>query len=248
MLNIERENSILELLTQKKTIKLKEIMQILRISEATARRDLVSLEKKLYIKRVHGGAILIEKNKFLKDFDISYRKDLCREEKDRIAKYAVSLIKDNSYIYLDAGTTTGQMIKYLKDKNITVVTNGLNFIDEFEKLEIDVYLVGGKIKNKTSSLVGYSAIKYLENYNFNYVFIGANAFNKDGYSTPDIEEAMVKEMAISRGENIYFLCDYTKLEKNSFVTFSKLDSGILITDKELPEIYKNMIVAEVVDR
>ncbi len=246
MLNIERENAILELLKQKETVKIKEIMKELNISEATARRDLSALEKRELVKRVHGGAILIEKNSFLKDLNVQYRKDICRDEKEKIAKFAASLVKDGSCIYLDAGTTSEKMIKYLKGKNIKIVTNGLNFIDEIEKLKIETYLVGGKIKSKTSCTVGFPAVNFLKNFNFDYVFMGANAFNKDGYSTPDVEEAMVKGTAVSRGENIFFLCDHTKLEKNSFVTFSKLCDGILITDKELPAEYDEIVTVEVV--
>nr|WP_307776623.1 DeoR family transcriptional regulator [uncultured Cetobacterium sp.] len=135
MLNIERENAILELLKQKETVKIKEIMKELNISEATARRDLSALEKRELVKRVHGGAILIEKNSFLKDLNVQYRKDICRDEKEKIAKFAASLVKDGSCIYLDAGTTSEKMIKYLKGKNIKIVTNGLSFIDENEKLK-----------------------------------------------------------------------------------------------------------------
>ncbi|MGL5984257.1 MAG: DeoR/GlpR family DNA-binding transcription regulator, partial [Cetobacterium sp.] len=72
------------------------------------------------------------------------------------------------------------------------------------------------------------------------------ALNLDGYSTPDFEEAMVKSEAISRCQNIFFLCDSTKINKNSFTIFSTLDKGLLITDKSLPEIYKNKIKVEVV--
>ncbi|MGL5935556.1 MAG: DeoR family transcriptional regulator, partial [Cetobacterium sp.] len=52
MLNIERENSILELLKQKEVVKIQEIVDILNVSEATARRDLATLEKKELVKRV----------------------------------------------------------------------------------------------------------------------------------------------------------------------------------------------------
>ena len=112
MLNIERENSILELLKQKEVIKIQEIVEFLNISEATARRDLASLEKKELVKRVHGGAILTNSLDTTKDFNIQYRRNLNRVEKEKIAKYAASFIKRDSYIFLDAGTTTLCMIKY----------------------------------------------------------------------------------------------------------------------------------------
>jgi len=246
MLNIERENSILELLKQKEVIKIQEIVEFLNISEATARRDLASLEKKELVKRVHGGAILNNSLDTTKDFNIQYRRNLNRVEKEKIAKYAASLIKRDSYIFLDAGTTTLCMIKYLKNLNIKVVTNGLNLIDELEKYQIESYLIGGKIKSKTSCTVGFSAAQYIKNFNFQYAFIGVNAVNLDGYSTPDFEEALIKSEAINKSTNTFFLCDHSKIGKNSFTIFSTLDKGTLITDKPLSKEYKNIVKVEVV--
>ena len=246
MLNIERENSILELLKQKEVIKIQEIVEFLNISEATARRDLASLEKKELVKRVHGGAILNNSLDTTKDFNIQYRRNLNRVEKEKIAKYAASFIKRDSYIFLDAGTTTLCMIKYLKNLNIKVVTNGLNLIDELEKYEIESYLIGGKIKSKTSCTVGFSAAQYLKTFNFQYAFIGVNAVTLDGYSTPDFEEALIKSEAINKSIDTFFLCDHSKIGKSSFTIFSTLDKGTLITDKPLSKEYKNIVKVEVV--
>lgn len=246
MLNIERKNSILELLKQKEVVKLQEIVELLNISEATARRDLASLEKKELIKRVHGGAILNNSLDTTKDFNIQYRKNLNKDEKEKIAKFAASFIERDSYIFLDAGTTTLCMIKYLKNLNVKVVTNGLNLIDELEKYKIESYLVGGKIKSKTSCTVGFSAAQYIKTFNFQYAFIGVNALNLDGYSTPDFEEALVKSEAINKSINTFFLCDHSKIGKSSFTIFSTLDKGTLITDKPLSKEYKNIIKVEVI--
>lgn len=70
MLNIQRYNTILELIKNKKNIKLNELIEELKVSEATVRRDLNFLEEKGKIKRVHGGAVLVEN----KEEDIVYKK------------------------------------------------------------------------------------------------------------------------------------------------------------------------------
>ncbi|MGL5355010.1 MAG: DeoR/GlpR family DNA-binding transcription regulator [Cetobacterium sp.] len=248
MLNIERENSIIELLKRKEVVKVQEIIDILKVSEATARRDLAALEKKELIKRVHGGAILKNPLDNNQDFNIQFRKNLNNNEKEKIAELGASFIKRDTAIFLDAGTTTLCIIKHLKNMNLKVVTNGLNLIDELEKYNIETYLIGGKIKSKTSCIVGYSAVQYLKTFNFDSVFIGVNSVNADGYSTPDFEEAIVKSEAINRGKNIYFLCDHTKFNSNSFTIFSTLDVGTLITDKPLSEEYKNIVKMEVVKK
>lgn len=244
MLTIEREKIILELLKSKNIIKTCEIIKELNISEATARRDLDQLEKKKLIKRVFGGAILNENKNFSNDLDIKTRKTINKEKKAQIAKFAASLIEDNDCIYLDAGTTTLEMIKFIQAKNIKIVTNGLILIDELEKYNFIFYLVGGKIKTKTSCTIGYNAKEFLKLFNFNKVFLGANGFDNKNFSTPDPEEALVKESALLQGEIIYFLCDSSKADTHSLINFARFSQGTLITDKKLPKIYKNYIIAK----
>ena len=242
MLNVERESMILKFLKEKESIKITEIVTLLGISEATARRDLISMEKRGLLKRVHGGAILNTVNGVVEDFNIQYRKKLNWTEKEKIAKFASKYVKPNTTIFIDAGTSTLAMIKYLKNKSIKVVTNGLNLIEELSKYSIETYLIGGKIKNKTSCIVGFSAVEYAKQFNFDMAFMGANAFDLEGYSTPDPEEAMIKKAVVERSERIFFLCDSSKADKKSFVYFSSLLSGHLITDKKLMSKYNKINV------
>ena len=244
MLTIERYNLILELIKKKKNIKLNEITNELNISEATARRDLNFLEENGKIKRVHGGAVLVE----VKEEDIDYKKYVNQEEKDKIGKKAASYIKNGDTIFLDAGSTTATIIKYLKDKeDIKVVTNGFTHIHELLKMGIETYLLGGKLKKKTGAIVGVFAVTNLKNYNFDIVFLGANGVTEEGYSTPDSEEALVKSEAINRGEKICFLCDNSKFNKKSFINFAPLNKGYLITDTDdIPEnIKENLNLEEI---
>lgn len=244
MLTIEREKMILELLKSKNIVKTSEIIKKLGVSEATARRDLDLLEKKNLIKRVFGGAILNDNKNFSNDLDIKTRKTINKEEKTKIAKFAASLIEDSDCIYLDAGTTTLEMIKFIKAKDVKIVTNGLNLIDELERYSFTFYLVGGKIKTKTSCTIGHSAKEFLKLFNFNKVFLGANGFDTNAFSTPDPDEALVKETALLQGEKVYFLCDSSKADSHSLINFATFSQGTLITDKKLPKIYKNYIIAE----
>lgn len=244
MLTIERESLILKLLKEKNIVKTSEIVKFLGVSEATIRRDLDSLEKKNLITRVFGGATLKEKTEFSNDIDIRTRKTINIEKKLKIAKFAANLIDDNDCIYLDAGTTTLEMIKHIKAKNIKVVTNGLNLIDELEKYSFTFYLIGGKIKTKTSCTVGHCAKEFLKMFNFNKVFLGANGFDENNFSTPDPEEALVKEGALLQGGKIYFLCDSSKANTHSLINFATFLQGTLITDKKLDKKYKNYIIAK----
>lgn len=107
MLRNLRLEKILELVEEKEYVSLHELMEQTLSSESTIRGDLVYLEKEGKIIRLHGGAKSINSNESsLFELSMNQKESLNRNEKELIAKYASKLIKDNSLIYIDAGTTT----------------------------------------------------------------------------------------------------------------------------------------------
>lgn len=231
-MNVRRFDIILQLLKTNKNIKVQELMEELEVSEATIRRDLNTLEKAGKIKRIHGGAILNS----IAEEDIVSKKSIHSNEKEKIGRLASQYIKDGNTIYIDAGTTTESLIKYLKNKkDIKVVTNGISHLEELNRYGIETYLLGGEAKFTTGATVGIGAIYSLRTYNIDIAFIGTNGVTNEGYSTPDTKEAMIKSEAVNRANQVYFLCDSSKFGKKSFVIFASLDAGKLISEGDIPE-------------
>lgn len=239
MLKVSRYELILEVIKEKKNIKIEELIERLNVSEATIRRDLTFLEEAGKIKRVHGGAVLID----TQEESLLYRREIFSEEKDNIGKFAASLIEKGSTIYLDAGSSVFTMIKYLSGiENIKVITNGVSHIDELNNRRIETYLIGGKIKTLTGALVGGTAAMSVKNFNFDLAFMGANGIDIYGYSTPDSEEALIKSEASKRADKTYFLCDESKFNKRSLINFFSLEDSYLITNaKEIDDNIKNKL-------
>ena len=239
MLIEERNKVILEILEEKGSVTTIELVEKLKVSEATIRRDLSNLEKEEKLYRVHGGAVL--KNIEREEEDIEKKSILNISEKKRIAKKAANLVKDKEFIYLDAGTTTYQMIPFLKNKDITVVTNGLTHIEELLRYKIESYLIGGHVKPTTKALVGSIALNNLKVVNFSRAFIGVNGIDtKFGYTTPDIEEAILKSNAIENAIEAYILADYSKFGKVYFSKIAELERATIITDS-IEGINKNIL-------
>lgn len=236
MLSQERYDLIMSLLKNKEIVKLKEIADVLKTSESTLRRDLTYLEEQGFLKRVHGGATLPE-NSYELDFNTKVIQN--KSEKDMIGKLSSELILDGECIFIDAGTTTERIIKYLSGRNITVVTNGATHISELMKYNIECHILGGRIKKITGALVGIETMEALRKYNFNKCFLGANGVDlNSGYTTPDIEEAEIKREVMKRSQNSYILVDSKKFGKVSFISFGELKDGIIITDKLPSEEYR----------
>ena len=230
MLTNERHEYILGLLDQKQTIKIQEIVDETGASESTIRRDLTELENRRLLVRVFGGAVAPGRN--LSEPSISDKSTRNLEEKIKLAKFAASFVQEGDSVFLDAGTTTFQMIPFLKDKDVVVVTNGLTLVDSLNEHGITTYLTGGLMKSRTGAMVGSQTIQSLMNYRFDLCFLGVNGFHPDyGYTTPDPEEAAVKRLASSYARKTYILADHTKANQVSFAKIMDLDSADLIVNE-----------------
>lgn len=229
MLTTERHQFILSILKEQGTVKLQELVDQLQASESTIRRDLVQLEEMKLLKRVHGGASLLQR-KGLEPTTME-KQYKARAEKQLIAKLAASFIVKNDCIYLDAGTTTAEMIPYLNDKNITVLTNGLMHIPKLIELEIKTVLVGGMIKFSTNAIIGSNAVQFLNEYRFDKCFLGMNGIHQElGFTTPDPEEALLKKMALRLSNETYVLADSSKLNEATFAKVADVSDAIILTD------------------
>lgn len=131
MLAEDRCKKILDILDSMGSVTVQQLMDELDISESTIRRDLVAMDKKGYLTKVHGGAIANNTNIHTQDEKVINRLKQNRSEKEQIARYAASLIVDNDFVYIDAGTTTAVMIDYITAKNVVFVTNSLTMPREF---------------------------------------------------------------------------------------------------------------------
>lgn len=240
MLTEERQRLILEKLALDSVVYVTDLVESLNASESTIRRDLNSLHNKGLLKKVHGGATSInDKVINTKEEVVKLRKDLNIEDKVKIAKKAASLIEPDDVVYIDAGTTTELMIKYITEPNALYITNGVVHARNLAQKDLKTLIIGGELKGITEAIVGVEALKSLKKYNFTKGFFGSNGVDLlRGYTTPDLNEAMVKEEALGRCKDSYILCDPSKFGEISSITFGELNEAIIITTKIHNKSYK----------
>ena len=240
MLTETRQEEILRMLEQKGSVTVQELKDVFGASESTIRRDLNVLHKKGALVKVFGGAVQTESRINTREEEVALRKEQSREEKLRIARYAASLIEPDDFIYLDAGTTTGYMIPYLTERTAMFVTNAVSHALMLAENGFRVILIGGELKAATEAIVGNEAYVNLKKYNFTKGFWGANGVNPmAGFTTPDINEAMIKECAMKHTQRPYVLCDSRKFHQVSPVSFGEFHAAQIITDCMPDETYAN---------
>jgi DeoR/GlpR family transcriptional regulator of sugar metabolism len=247
MLAENRKNKIKEIIFEKNSIKIADLVSLFNVSEETIRRDLNKLEKQNLIKKTYGGAILNDElqNSFNLIPSINKRKAKHFEEKNAIAKEAAELVSDNQIVILDAGTTTWCVASYIKKlTNMKFVTNSLNVAEECILNETSsVYLPGGKLIEKTMSLVGPQTVKELEKYNADIVFLGTTGISlKKGFNNSNIYETEVKRAMVSIGKKVVIVADHSKFNHQglfSFATFEDVD--VLVTSNLVEKSILNEI-------
>ena len=180
------------------------------------------------------------------EYTVAQKNAFNREEKHEIAKYAAALIEPEDFIYLDAGTTTACMLDYINEPSATFVTNAVAHAQTLAARGMKVLLVGGELKGSTEAVVGSQAIRTIQEYHFTKGFFGTNGVTKkNGCTTPDANEAIVKRTAIEQCKEIYVLCDSSKFGHISSVTFAGFSGTTFLSDRRADgyEDCRNIIIA-----
>ncbi len=231
MLSEQRQAMILQYLEERRSVTVAELTEFLGISESTARRDITVLDKAGKLVKVFGGAVALESHYLAQEPTVAQKSEENQEEKQRIARYAASLVGPEDFVYLDAGTTTGYMLDFLEEKDAVFVTNAVAHAQRLAAMGCRVLLVGGTLKAATEAVVGASAARMLRDYHFTKGFFGTNGVSREaGFTTPDVNEALVKRTALEQCRRAYVLADHTKFQVVSAVTFASLEAALVLTD------------------
>ena len=122
------------------------------------------------------------------------------------------------------------MINFISNTKAIFVTNGIVHARKLIKRNCTTYILGGELKLATEAIVGSETVNSLRKYNFTKGFFGANGVDIErGFSTPDVKEAMVKEEALYRSKKRFVLCDKSKFDEISSITFADIKDAKIIT-------------------
>lgn len=238
MLTEKRYEVILNLLEEKESVTAAELKELLKISDSTVRRDINSLHNAGKLIKVFGGALRAENLIVSEEKTVEQKNEINIEQKMIIGRYAASLIEPEDFIYLDAGTTTGCMLPFIQEKKATYVTNAVSHAKILASAGYHVLLLGGELKGITEAVVGNQAILTLQKYHFTKGFFGTNGINiKNGYTTPDENEALVKQVAFEQSQERYIVSDSSKFDNSSSVTFAAFNMAAIITEKKPSAVY-----------
>ena len=211
-----------------------------QVDSSTIRRDLEKLERQKLLKRVHGGAVLVDAvayTVYADDLTFQANSNKLVEEKNQIALAAAQLIRPGAAIALSPGSTTMQLarvIRHLQIANLTVVTNALNIAMELTGLHgIHLIVTGGMALTDFFALVGPLAEQSLSDTYVDLAFVGVTGLSLEhGLTGPNQLEAQTHRITLARARRGVVLADHTKLGHTATYHIAPL-AGIhtLITDR-----------------
>ena len=226
-----RHKHIMDALTTKGRIYVKDVSKKLKVTEVTIRRDLALLNEKGLIKKTYGGAVLNTP-----DFNASvkYREKRKTTAKKIVGKLAGKLVKDGDIIFLESGSTCYEIIPYLADKkNLTVLVNSIYLMKRLHELtKHKIIIIGGQYRPETMDMVGPGAEAAIAQLSGFKAFTGADDIAVDaGISGADVVTVGFAKMVLKKASTVIFVGDHTKFDNPALYKIADLDQiNYIVTD------------------
>ncbi|PRX48621.1 DeoR family transcriptional regulator [Prauserella shujinwangii] len=241
----ERQQRIVERARAEGRADVAELAADFDVTTETIRRDLTVLERQGLLRRVHGGAIPVERLGF--EPGLADRDAVLTAEKERIAKAALAEVPREGSILLDAGTTTARLAEILPhDRELTVVTNAVTLVPTLAvRPQVTVLLLGGRVRGRTMAAVEDWTLRALADTLVDVAFLGTNGMSAErGLTTPDTGEAAVKRAMIRAAKRVVVLADHTKAGNDCLARFGSLSEvDSIVTDTGLDQDLADRLAA-----
>lgn len=236
----QRQSQIINLLNVSDKVEVVTLSEQLKVSQVTIRKDLLELEEQGLVKRIHGGALRVNRD------NIFNRLTLNHAVKQAIARAAAQLVEPNETVMIESGSTCALLAKELAStpRDITIVTNSAFIADYVRQLPgAKVVLLGGNLQPDSQVCVGPITKLCAKDFYVDKLFIGSDGFDENsGFTSLDHLRAETVQVMAERANRVIVLSDSSKFKKRGVAhEFDTAQVSALITDSALPEQAKEYL-------
>ncbi|MGE5591925.1 MAG: DeoR/GlpR family DNA-binding transcription regulator [Bacillota bacterium] len=232
-----RRAQIVQWLQDHGQVQVRDLADFLGVSEMTVRRDLEYLAREGTLIRTYGGAL--PTSGLNREQPYASKAGEHTGEKERIARYAASLVKDGDTVLLDAGSTTLALARALRGrKDLLVFTVDLKIALELcDEPGIRVIVLGGTAQPEVYTLLGPLVEQNLRGLTTDWAFLGTSAVDAEkGLTTPTLEKVPVKLAILQAGRRAVLLADASKFGRRGTFQICPLSAlSQIITDRSLDD-------------
>lgn len=240
----ERRDQILSIVQARGRVRVRDLADLLGVTETTVRKDINDLDGARLLRRIHGGALALRPSY---EPDVASRIEQNAVGKEAIARACLGQVLDGDAIFIDSGTTTTAIATLLAGRhsddlqhptNVNVLTNAIEVGRILSTVpSVRHTVLGGQYRSLGGCFVGPLTVSSLETFTLNTAFIGVTGLNDLGLTVADLSEAQVKRAAMDQARRIIVPMDHTKLGASDFVRVCELDRvDMLITDRDNPHL------------
>lgn len=241
MRQAERVLKVQELFMHKEFADFEQLCEIFHASKSSIRRDLLELEQKGAVRRVHGGAISLQIRDDGVDFD--RLSGSFHGEKSRIGKLAASLVSEGQTIILGGGSTVVEVAKNLISKRIQVITVSIPVVQVFwDSKEVEVILTGGYVYPRLGVQLGPICEKMLNGTSADMLIMGIRGISTSGISDHNTLIVESLRSMIKSARKVVLVADHSKFGIDSMIQVASLtDVDQVVSDNELDPNFQLML-------
>ena len=243
-MNHIRQEQLKKYIERKSVATIQELRALFpEISLMTLHRDLDSLESMGVITKYRGG---VRSVRHPDDVEFNIRMKENTTGKMSIVKKAMKLIKPESSLFLDAGTSNLLLARNLPDidMNITTISPGIAL--ELCRLQHPIVnLCGGTMNRKNLSVSGMNTLELLRKINIDIAFIGVSGCSPEaGFTCGTEADMQMKRTVIEKARTRVVMCGTDKLKRLMPFTFAELSEvDYIISDGSLSEEFVQRAVS-----
>lgn len=241
MKQTERILSVQQLFTKQEFVHFEELCELFAASKSSIRRDLIELEHKGILKRVHGGAISLQ----IRDeaLDFSRLSGSRNSEKAAIGKVAAAMVDEGQTVILGGGSTVVEVARNLGDKSIQIVTNSIPVAQIFwDSKRVEVTLTGGYLYPRLGVQLGPICEKMLHSVSADMVIMGIHGISQAGISDSNSLNVGSIRAMIKAARHVVVVADNTKFGRDAMLHVADLDElDSIVTNRGLSTEYQSML-------
>ena len=249
MVSAERHELILRILRRSRFATVLDISGAAGSSAATIRRDLAHLETEGMVRRVRGGAEIVQTQHGagttpgVDELPFEYRKGVLLEKKRVIARAAAAMCEDGETIMIDGGSTTFQMAEFLMDRQIQLITNSFAIASCLvPRSQCTLILNGGVVRMDSQLVLDPFGSDMFANYSASKLFMGVYGIDETGATNTESLLIRTERAMIERARDLIVLADSSKFDRRGSLFLCGFDRiRTLITDDGISASHRQMV-------
>jgi DeoR family fructose operon transcriptional repressor len=228
----DRQRAIYMLALRQGSVDVADLATRYGVTTETIRRDLTDMQNRQLLRRVHGGAVPVERMNH--EPMVEARDMVNAEEKLRIATTAVAEVPERGSVIIDSGSTGQRLAEVFPvERDVHVVTNSLLTALTLSRRGLhDLTVLGGAVRTKRHAMVDDTTRAELQHMAIDVLFLSCDGLSfQHGLTTPYREEHTIKRAMIERSRRVVAMVDHSKfgnVQMFSFASFDEID--VLVTD------------------